>query len=229
MSLSALPDPGATSESEEMYLITVARAAEDGATGPVPIAVLAKDLQVSVASANEMVRKLAGRGLVTYEPYRGVELTDSGRAVSRRVLRTRRLWATFLSDHLGFSPQDADDQACLFEHVTIPEATARLAEYLGDPQTGPLGKPIPHGGAAPPQPAESLAGLEAGAGAEVVAVPEAPQIESFLAAEGVVPGAFVSVVAGGSSGVLVRTDGKLVHVTDEIADRILIRRIGRSK
>ena len=123
-------DPANTSESEEMYLITVARAAEDGRTGPVPVAMLAEHLGVSVASTNEMVRKLAARDLLTYEPYRGVELTPLGARVSERVLRTRRLWSTFLANHLGLSPTEADDQACLLEHVTMPEATERLAAAL---------------------------------------------------------------------------------------------------
>ena len=117
-----LSSPGSTSESEEMYLITVARAAEDGETGPIPIARVAKELHISVASANEMVRKLTARELLEYEPYRGVRLTDLGSRVAERVLRTRRLWATFLADHLGLTPVEADDQACLLEHVTLPDA-----------------------------------------------------------------------------------------------------------
>ena len=58
-----LSSPDSTSESEEMYLITVARAAEGGATGPIPVARVAQELEISVASANEMVKKLtATRG-----------------------------------------------------------------------------------------------------------------------------------------------------------------------
>jgi len=64
-----------------MYLITVARATEEGRSGPVPLALIADTLAVSVASANEMVRKLARRGLIAYEPYRGVDLTGDGHAL----------------------------------------------------------------------------------------------------------------------------------------------------
>src|SRR3989337_2616903 len=112
------PEPSTTSESEEMYLITVARATEEGRSGPVPLALIADTLAVSVASANEMVRKLA-------RP------------------RPRRLWGTFLADHLGLSPRAADDQACHLEHVTTPDSADRLAEFLGDPEADPLGLPIP--------------------------------------------------------------------------------------
>jgi len=51
----------ATSESEEMYLITIARAGEDGWVGPVPIPQVADALGVTQVAANEMVKKLVGR------------------------------------------------------------------------------------------------------------------------------------------------------------------------
>ena len=155
-----------------MYLITVARATEEGRSGPVPLALIADTLAVSVASANEMVRKLARRGLITYEPYRGVELTGDGRRTANRVLRIRRLWSTFLAGHLGLSPNAADDQACHLEHVTTPEAADRLAEFLGDPEADPLGRPIPGPAGVPTTVASTVLLSDAAAGetVEVVSV-----------------------------------------------------------
>ncbi|MCP3996629.1 MAG: hypothetical protein GY722_16460, partial [bacterium] len=51
-----MPELGSTTESEQMYLITVARSEEAGNEGPVAIAKIAETLGVSVPSANEMVR-----------------------------------------------------------------------------------------------------------------------------------------------------------------------------
>jgi DtxR family Mn-dependent transcriptional regulator len=214
-------DPGHTSESEEMYLITVARVHEQGQAGPVPVAVLAKNLHVSVASANEMVRKLSVRGLLTYEPYRGAELTAEGAVVADRVLRTRRLWATFLADHLGLSPQEADDQACLLEHVTLPDATSRLASFLGDPLTGPLGHAIPHGGdAAPSHQHVTLANATAGAQGEVVRITAAAAATTFLAAEGIEVGTRLVIEAVGASGVLISIDNRSIHLSSSLATAV---------
>jgi DtxR family Mn-dependent transcriptional regulator len=132
-----------TTPSEEMYLITVAVAEEEGRPLPLPLADLAQALAISPVSANQMVRRLEDRGLVEYHPYRGVALTAAGRRAAWRVLRGRRLWATFLADHLGFTPEEADALACRLEHVTPPEAADRLGRFLGDPVVGPLGAPIP--------------------------------------------------------------------------------------
>jgi len=218
-------DPAPTSESEEMYLITVARAAEDGRTGPLPVAMLAEHLQVSVASANEMVRKLAGRDLLRYEPYHGVELTAAGNHVADRVLRIRRLWATFLAEHLGFGPSDADDQACQLEHVTTEAAADRLASFLGDPTAGPLGRPIPRGSTPTTRPSSiRLADLGVGDDAEVVSVASAERARDFLANEGVVPGARLSVAGAGGSGLLIDLEGGHVHLNQELAATIEVRR-----
>lgn len=218
-----------TSESEEMYLITLARAVESGRPEPVPMPVIAEALPVSVASANEMVRKLASRGLMTYEPYRGAGLTEMGWAVANRVLRTRRLWATFLADQLGFSPTEADDQACHLEHATAPEAVDRLATFLGNPQAGPLGDPIPARNsygidrvAAP-----TLDTVAVGCDAEIVSITAPQAARNFLGGEGLTIGRRVAVIATGESGVLVDA-GSQVSLTRQLAATIGVRGTGRS-
>jgi DtxR family transcriptional regulator, Mn-dependent transcriptional regulator len=121
----------------------VALAEEEGHQAPLPLADLAQALAVSVVSAHQMARRLEGRGLLRYRPYRGVTLLPEGRRAARRVLRGRRLWAAFLAGHLGFSNEEADALACAFEHVTPPAAADRLAGYLGEPRVGPRGEAIP--------------------------------------------------------------------------------------
>jgi len=187
-------DPANTSESEEMYLITVARAAEDGRTGPLPVAMLAAHLQVS------------------------------GAEVSERVLRTRRLWSTFLASHLGLSPTEADDQACLLEHVTMPEATDRLASFLGDPATGPLGHRIPtaRGSTDTPQ-AIRIIDLAVGTTAEVISIAGSEQGRVFLAGEGIKPGTAVSMAGAGDTAVLVEVEGALVTIGRELATTIEVQ------
>jgi DtxR family Mn-dependent transcriptional regulator len=210
-----------TSEAEEMYIITVARATEAGRTGPIPVAAIAETLGVSVASANEMVRKLAGRELVAYEPYRGVSLTEIGEQVANRVLRIRRLWATFLAEHLGFAPDDADTQACDLEHVTTPDAADRLAEFLGDPPAGPLGHRIPQRDTGVPR---TLADLAVGEPALVRDLTGSDGTKRFLESEGIRTGATISVTATGASGVLVAVSDHLVHVGAEVAATVAVVR-----
>lgn len=227
--LESMPELTATSESEQMYLITVARAEEGGAEGPVSISKIAEALGVSVPSANEMVRKLDGRGFLAYEPYRGVLLSGLGRRIAEQVLRTRRLWATFLADHLGFSPADADDQACHLEHATTAEAANRLAAFLGNPEAGPLGHPIPATDATIyRRPTVRLSDVPVGAIAEVISVTAADRTLEFLGAEGIVAGTQLTVTASGTSGLLILAGDRGIHLANRLAAAVEVRVSGGS-
>jgi DtxR family Mn-dependent transcriptional regulator len=157
---------GSTTPSEEMYLITVAMAEEAGWEGPLPLASLAESLSISPVSANQMVRRLAERGLMDYHPYRGVLLSARGRAAACRVLRGRRLWTRFLVGQLGFGDEEADALACDLEHLTPPRMADRLEAFLRGQTAAPAGdrspRAMPAGGrpgAASPVsiPAEAIA------------------------------------------------------------------------
>lgn len=210
-----LPDH-TTSEAEEMYIITVARAIEDGEGPPVSMSSVARTLEVSSVSANQMVRKLEGLGLVTYTPYKGVDLTDAGSQLANTVLRSRRLWGVFLAQHLGLSPRRADEVACEMEHVTPAEVADRLSAFLGDPSTGPEGRSIPdaHGGVAPT--VRHLGDLGAGSTATVEGI-GAPYA-TFLEAQGVAEGTTVMVMGTGPDGsVLIEGPSGPVHLTSTVA------------
>lgn len=225
--VTSFPELVATSEAEQMYLITVAREAEAGAEGPVPVSRVAEALGVSVPSANEMIRKLDVRGLLSYEPYHGVRLSSTGERIAGQVLRTRRLWATFLADHLGFSPAEADEQACHLEHATTPDAANRLSAFLGNPAAGPLGRPIPDSYvASAPRRHTRLTDVGVGSEAEVIAVSGPASMTRFLAAEGIVNGEKIRVLASGASGILVATAGSTVHIDPSVATSVDVQVTG---
>ncbi len=213
-----------TSESEEMYLIHIAMAGEEGVEGPVGLSRLAEMLEVSPVSANQMVKKLAGRNLVDYFPYKGVELTSSGREIADQVLRGRRLWALFLAEQLDLSPARADAIACDLEHITPPDLADRLAHLLGDPARGPQGRPIPHSD----RPADSvpsmvLSELPVGGAGTVTRVGGSEATRSFLGRSGVVPGARVRLLAVGREGdCLIQVDSTDLHLAGQPAAEVVV-------
>ncbi len=214
----------ATSEAEEMYLITIATAVEDGRSEPIPVSHIAKCLDVSGVSANQMVRKLAARGYVGYEPYRGVTLTGAGRSVASSILRRRRLWGVFLSQHLGLSARRADTIACDLEHVTPDDVADLLSGFLGDPMAGPRGRAIPSGDAsAPAVRVEALSAVPAGAHRVIAAIELAPPLAAFAADQGLAPGVPIEVLGIGRRGErLVSIDGSSLDLANELADGILV-------
>jgi Mn-dependent DtxR family transcriptional regulator len=68
--------------------------------GPASTGALADMLDVSPASANEMIGKLEGRGLAEHEKYKGVTLTDEGIVNAREALQTYCIIERFLANVL---------------------------------------------------------------------------------------------------------------------------------
>lgn len=182
------------SESAEMYLKALIELNDQDM---VSIVRLAGRLGVTPVSANEMVRRLGEQGLVKHTPYKGVALTQPGRAAACNVLRRQRLWECFLYDHLGIEWSKVYELACLLEHATAPEVTEALAAFLGHPQICPRGNPIPDAsGAFIPLDGAPLSTLEVGQQARILAVnATSTQILTYLHERLILPGRQVTVLA----------------------------------
>jgi len=100
----------------------------------------------------KMLKGLRDEGLVEYQAYRGVELTESGTRTAVELARHHRLLERFLTDCLGFAPDNAHAEAERLEHVISEEFEERLAAFLNHPSTCPHGAPIPNADGSWPDP-----------------------------------------------------------------------------
>lgn len=217
----------AVSESEQMYLITIAKLVEDGFPVPVPLSDIAKEMSVQPVSVNQMVRKLEGSGLLFYSPYQGVELTAQGKEIATRTLRNRRLWEVFLVDKLELSLEDANQMACTMEHITTSDVAARLSHLLGEPQVSPAGKPIPQpNGEAGTQNTVQLTELEVGTRGQIVTIDSPPAASRFLSQESIRPGIKITVKAIGSHGSrLIEVGSGFVELSEDLCQSIRIKEL----
>jgi DtxR family Mn-dependent transcriptional regulator len=213
------------SESEQMYLITTAMLIEDGMEQPVPLPALAQARSIMPASVNQMVRKLADEGLVTYIPYKGIALTAAGTAIATRILRYRRLWEVFLVKKLKLALASADQLACRLEHLTTDDVADRLSEYLGDPQLSPQGKPIPRAlRDEEVNPVLCINQTRVGQRSRVTQLSGEGVAKKFLQGEGILPGAPLTLMAlGGDGSVLLEVEGRLTHLSASIADAVIVQ------
>jgi len=104
---------------------------------------LADALNVSAASVTDMIKKLSDRSLIKYMPYKGVELTRSGRKMALRTLRRHRLWEMFLVEYLDYTWDEVHDEAEKLEHIMSKDLEERIDKALGYPKHDPHGHPIP--------------------------------------------------------------------------------------
>ena len=129
------------SEAEENYLKeTYALQLEHD---QVTTSMLADRIGHSPPTVTGMLKKLASRKLVTYEPYQGVTLTKSGRAAALEVIRHHRLLETYLTRALGIPWDRVHEEAEKLEHVLSEYLEGYIDEYLGHPASDPHGSPIP--------------------------------------------------------------------------------------
>lgn len=118
------------SESLEDYLIAIADLAER--ERHVHSAQLADIVGVSTASVTHAFRALRDRGLIEYERYQAVELTQRGREVAAEVIRRKETLTRFFSEVLRLDEDEASQNAHRMEHVITPAAIDRLEELVAE-------------------------------------------------------------------------------------------------
>lgn len=131
-----------TTQAEENHLKAIFKIAEkDGK--PALTNAIAAAMNTTAASVTDMLKRLADKGLITYEKYRGVQLTEEGNRLATALIRKHRLWEVFLTEKLGFSWDEVHELAEQLEHVQGNDLVGRLDSFLGHPKFDPHGDPIP--------------------------------------------------------------------------------------
>ena len=137
----------------------------------VTTSMLADRIGHAAPTVTSMLKKLASRKLVSYEPYQGVTLTKSGMAAALEVIRHHRLLETYLNRALGVPWDRVHEEAEKLEHVLSEYLEGLIDEYLGHPASDPHGSPIPgHDGSIKEPDRLRLSDLAAGSSAQVVEV-----------------------------------------------------------
>jgi Mn-dependent DtxR family transcriptional regulator len=120
------------SESTEDHLERIQELIER--KGYARVADLALSLHLSTSAVSNMVRRLARRGFVNYERYRGFTLTPTGRQVAQHVKARHQTLTEFLQ-LLGLSSEIVNREVEDIEHHLRPETLrviSRLVEFWRD-------------------------------------------------------------------------------------------------
>jgi len=144
--------------------------------------------------AGELIEQARAAGLLRRDRDE-VRLTDDGAAEARVILRRHRLAERLLHDLFALDPATAEQQACEFEHILLPEVVDAVCTLLGHPPVAPDGTAIPPGPCCAQQQrvvgplVESLRDVAVGAHVRVAFIaPGTHQRLDRLAAIGLVPG-----------------------------------------
>lgn len=124
----------------EDYLEEIKRLEEDGER--ITATVLAGILEVSLPSASEMLKRLAGEGYLLREKGGTILLTPDGRRLAHTMLRRHRLVECLLVQKLGMSWHEVHEEAHKLEHAVSARVEEALAKSLDYPDYCPHGHPI---------------------------------------------------------------------------------------
>jgi DtxR family transcriptional regulator, Mn-dependent transcriptional regulator len=218
----------ATSTVED-YLKHVLLEEQAAGGGLVSMGRIGAALGVAPGTVTAMVKTLADSGLLAYEPYSGVRLTDAGRQLALHVLRRHRLVELFLVEVLGMDWSEVHGEAESLEHAISERVIERMDEMLGHPAVDPHGDPIPDArGVVRERPLASLLDHPPGRPARVARV--ADQSREFLQLverRGLMPGSGVTVVsrdAAADTLELELADGGRLALGLRAASKILVER-----
>ncbi len=129
------------SRSTEDYLKAIYALEARG--GAAQTSAIAQALDVAPPSVTGMVKRLSESGLLEHVPYRGVQLTRTGRRAALRMMRRHRILETYLTTKLGYDWDSVHEEAERMEHAVSDGLIERMAMALGNPRYDPHGAPIP--------------------------------------------------------------------------------------
>lgn len=128
--------------TEENYLKAIYKLQETNGE-VVATSALAQVMGVHAPSVTDMLKRMAGKKLVTYQKSKGFKLSEKGKKVAVGIIRNHRLWEVFLVDKLGFRWDEVHDIAEQLEHIHSEDLVNKLDAFLGYPKADPHGDPIP--------------------------------------------------------------------------------------
>lgn len=218
------------SSTVENYLKSILHNQKDLPNGQtlVPMGHIATTLSVTPGTATTMIKALAESGLVMYEPYSGVRLTEAGQKLAALVLRRHRLVELFLVEVMGMSWAEVHEEAELLEHVVSDRLIERIDAMLGRPKVDPHGDPIPDPqGTLEDIPHSTLLTCPLNTSVTVTRISDQDAaFLRFVETSGLKPGQSVEVEARdpAADSVLIRaTDGRRVTVGTRAASKLLVK------
>lgn len=181
------------SQAVEDYLKTIFTLESEG--DKATTTKIADALEVSSASATNMVKRLSKMGLVDYQSYKGASLTKSGRKIALEIIRHHRLLELYLLEVMGYSWDEVHDEAEKLEHHISEQFEDKIAKLLDDPTHDPHGDPIPtKDGLMPEMDAQPLIDAETDQDYIVSRVKDQdPELLRYLEKIGLLPGIKIRV------------------------------------
>ena len=116
------------SKSLEEYLKTMYILKQKN--GNIRVTDIAEKMNCSKPSVNKAINNLKENGLINYESYGAIELTENGEDWAKKILETYDIVFVFLKDVLELEPKNAEMEAEKMKLSMSDETINKLAKYV---------------------------------------------------------------------------------------------------
>ena len=130
-----MPEPELISAKLEDYLAAIHTLAVRNRVARVSD--IAQSMGVQMPTVTGALRHLAEHGLVNYEPYQFVTLTEQGAEIARGMIRRHDVLKKFLVDVLRLPEETGERDACGMEHALSEHSLRHLVRFLEFIETCP--------------------------------------------------------------------------------------------
>jgi DtxR family Mn-dependent transcriptional regulator len=188
---------------------------------------VAEMLDVSRASAGEMLKRLESDGLISRGENREAILTEAGRKRAERVVRKHRLIERLLTDFMDYTAAEAHVHADEIGESFSDDMVERVARKLGNPERCPHGWPVdPAFEQRENDELKALAELGEGQTATIVRLAEHDgDLLHWFYDQGLKPGTEITLTAAdpAAGSFRVRLDGREETVAEKAAAGLFVR------
>lgn len=91
---------------------------------------VARQLNVKKSSVTEALKALSSKGLVNYEKYDVISLTENGKKMAKKIADKHEILLNFFTNILGAEQNNSVESACKIEHVISDELLERLIAFI---------------------------------------------------------------------------------------------------
>ena len=118
----------ALSESMENYLEVILKLEKENKVARAKD--IADKLQIQRGSVTGALKILQKKGLINYEPYSFITLSESGKKVAKEITHRHQVIEEFLVKVLRIDPETASATACRMEHAIDEDTLERLVCFI---------------------------------------------------------------------------------------------------
>ena len=98
--------------------------------GKVRVTDVANKMNCTKPSVNKALNNLKREGLVNYESYGTIQLTETGENLAKKILEAYDIVYVFLKDVLNLSSEDSELEAEKIKSAINDDTTNKLAKYV---------------------------------------------------------------------------------------------------